>query len=196
MSTKRYGGCKTLADILDRCRVDTETGCWLWAQCVLSKRGTTTPVAHLGAGALGSTGKGNSMTAAKAAWLLAGKPLEPGHVVWRHVCRAGLCVNPAHCRAGTRSEMHATVAATGRNKGTPGRAAINTINRQSMLTPIDKVRIAESMFDAGSLQKDVQAALGITQKTAAAIRLGRHPHSVGRQRLVANASVFAWRPAA
>ena len=76
------------------------------------------------------------------------------------------------------------------------RAAVNARNRSSMLTPVDVVRRAEEMFEAGEMQKTVRAALGILASTAALIRKGQHPHSAGRQALVARASVFSWAQAA
>lgn len=188
---KRFDGVRTLSDIRDRCRIDAETGCWNWSLATSTPRGCLTPVVHLAAGALSQGQKSSTMTTVRAAWLLSGKTLPDGHVVWRQVCAAGLCVNPAHCRSGTRPEMHAAVAATGRNRGLPERAACNAISRLRMVTPIDRVRQAEAMFAAGRLQKEVREVIGMSQKTAAAIRQGTHPHSAGRQLLVRGASVFS-----
>lgn len=187
--TKSAGGVRTLQDLKDRCRVDTETGCWLWSMATMTSGSSIVPVVHLPRDG-GDRSKHTTTPAAREAWKLAGKPLERGQVVWRHVCSVGLCINPAHCRAGTRTEMLAGVAATGRNRGKPERAACNTRARMRMVKPIDVVRQAEAMFAAGKLQKEVRAELGLSQKTAAAIRLHRHPHSAGRQLLVRGASVF------
>ena len=43
---------------------------------------------------------------------------------------------------------------------------------------------------ACAVQKDVRAQLKLSQKTAAAIREGRHMHSSGRQGVLRGASVF------
>lgn len=188
---KREDGVRTLADIRSRCVISAETGCWLWSMATITPRGGVTPVVHLASGALGQAVHSSNMPAARAAWLLAGNAIPPGHVVWRHLCAGGLCINPAHCRAGTRTQMHAGVAATGRNRGRPERAVVNAINRLAMTTAVEVVREVEAMFAAGTLQKEIRERFGLAQKTAASIRLGQHTHSAGRQRLVRGASVFA-----
>jgi len=181
---------RTLQDLKDRCRIDAETGCWLWSMATMTSGSSVVPVVHLHRQPGEERSKHTTTPAAREAWRLAGKPLKPGHVVWRHGCSGGLCINPDHCRAGTRSEMLAGVAATGRNRGKPERAALNTRARLRMVKPVDVVRQAEAMFAAGKLQKEVRAALGLSQKTASAIRQHCHPHSSGRQLLVRGASVF------
>lgn len=183
-------GVQTLADLRDRCRIDDITGCWLWSLCCSTPRGGITPLTHIGAGLVGNASD-VTMPAARVAWMLAGNKLKPGNLVWRHVCKAGLCINPDHCRVGTRRDMHAAIAGSGRNKGSPIRAVTNAKNRLLMMTPPEAVRRAEVMFAGGEMQKTVRAELGIGQLTAAAIRKGLHPHSAGRQRLVRGASVFS-----
>lgn len=194
--TKRNDGIRSLNAIKGRCFVDSETGCWLWRGAMVRsttrKIGPTTRV-WLPAGACGE--RASITTAAKAAWMLAGKALPDGCVVWRHVCTRTDCINPAHGKSGTRQEMHKAMASSGRHKGNPMRAVVNAQNRASMLTPVDVVRRAEVMFAAGELQKTIRAELGIQRTTAVLIRRGLHPHSSGRQVLVPMASVFAWRPA-
>jgi len=190
---REFGGVRGLMDILGRCRVDDETGCWVWTGAVSSPRGCAIPMVHLSAGALGMGSKGNSIPAARAAWLLAGKPLKDGHVVWRHVCMAdrdGLCVNPAHARSGTRQQMYAAMVASGHNRGSERRRIANTKNRARMLKPAAVVRQAEAMFHDGATTKAVCDALRLTDETARAIRLGQHPHSAGRVQCLPGASVF------
>lgn len=189
-TSKPAGGVRTLEDLRLRCVIDEETGCWLWQQAVATAGGGTTPIVHLPDNVLPGVGRRSTIPAARAAWLLSGRKLQPGHVVWRQLCTGGRCINPAHCRAGTKSDGLAAVAATGRNRGKPERAVINAKSRASLAKPVELVRQAEALFAAGKLQKDVRATLGISQKTAAAIRLGRHPHSSGRNRVLRGASVF------
>lgn len=188
---KRTDGVRALEDLRQRCRVDDLTGCWHWALAVATQGGCIVPMVHVSTGALGNDRKSNTMPAARAAWLLSGRRLPAGHVVWRQVCTADRCINPAHCLAGTRSEMHAAVAATGRNRGKPERAVVNAKSRLHMVKPAKVVRQAEQLFAAGRMQKEVRAQLGLSQKTASAIRRGLHPHSSGRQRVVRGASVFS-----
>lgn len=195
-ATPNRGGVRVLEDLRQRCWVDDVTGCWLWRQAVATSRGCTVPMVHLSAGVIPGVDRNATVPAPRAAWLLSGRKLEPGHVVWRHVCEAGLCINPAHCRAGTRPEALAAVAATGRNRGKPERAVRNTLSRMHMVKPAEVVHQAEAMFAAGRLQKDVRAELGLSQKTAAAIRQGLHPHSAARRNVLRGASVFTLGAAA
>ena len=190
------GGVRGLGDILARCKVNDETGCWEWTGAMSYPRGYPTPNVHLGAGALGSGTKSNTISAARAAWLLAGRPLKRGHVVWRHICMAdqhGLCVNPAHARSGTRQQMCAAMVASGHNRGSDLRRLVNAKNRAPMIKPAEVVRKAEAMFDSGATTKAVCEALKLTGETARAIRLRQHPHSTGRVNVLPGASVFHMR---
>lgn len=192
---KRADGVRTIEDLRQRCVIDAETGCWLWRGAFTRsscRRGQATtrvwlPDLH---------GKAQTCTATRAAWLLAGKPLAPGEVVWRHVCRSSECIHPGHGKAGTRTAMHAAFAADGRLRGDPRRAVVNARNRECLLTPVETVRQAEAMFAAGAMAKEVRKAFGFGANTAARIRDGLHPNCAAQQRLVANASVFAMRAAA
>lgn len=187
-----FGRVRELQDILDRSRVDEITGCWHWARAFTSPGGSVTPVVMFAADGAANA---NNMSAARAAWLLSGRKIGPQQVVWRK-CGSPLCVNPEHCAAGTKREMFGAISASGRNKGKPERRAVCERNRAAQLTPREVVQRAEAMFDAGMLQKDVRAELGITQATARRIRLRQHPHSTGRQHVLPGASVFSLGAAA
>lgn len=189
-ASRHMGGVRTLSDLRDRCRIDSETGCWLWTMAVCTARGGVIPMAHIPAGVFKPVPNGGTIPAPRLAWLMSGRALQPGQVVWRQVCSSGLCIRPEHCRAGTKAEMHAAVAATGRNRGKPQRAAINALARMSMVKPIEVVRQAEALFAEGKLQKEVREALSLSQRTASAIRQGLHPNSAAGQRVVRGASVF------
>ena len=190
---KRQDGARTLEDLRMRCVIDAETGCWLW-RGAMSRSGRGQPTTRVWIP--DEDGSGKIMTGQRAAWILAGNPLQDGHVVWRHFCTRGDCISPHHGAAGTRQQMHAAIAASGRLRGDPRRAVVNARNRAGMLVPLEIVQRGERMFAAGALQKEVKAALGISHKSAKLIRIGAHPHSTGRDRVVAGASVFAWRAAA
>lgn len=190
---KRQDGVRTLADIRDRCVIDDETGCWLWRGAMsrsTTRRVVPTSRVWLPEG-MDAGGQPTITTAGRAAWVLSGRALPKGHVVWRSVCHRCDCVNPAHGTAVTRQAMHKAIAASGRLRGDPVRAAVNARNRASLLTPREIVLQAEAMFAAGCLQKDVRAALGLCGATAARIRRGVHPHSSARHGLLRGASVFA-----
>lgn len=186
----RAAGVTSLECLRQRCRIDDVTGCWVWSMAVANASTTPTPVVHIAPGAKGLVKGGAVVTAPRAAWLLAGNTLEPGQVVYRLVCGNSRCINPEHCRTGTRAQMQAAIAATGRNRGRPERRVINAKSRASQLVPVEKVRQAEALFAAGVMQKDVRERLSLSQKAAAAIRKGVHPNCVNGQRVVRGASVF------
>lgn len=189
---KRQDGVRNIHDLRARCVIDHETGCWLW-RGAMSRGERGQPTSRVW---LPGEGGGTVATAPRAAWILAGKPLEPGHVVWRHHCARGDCISPYHGATGTRQQMHAAIVADGRLRGDPHRAVVNAKNRRAMLVPAEKVLRGERMFAAGALQKEVKAALGISHRSAKLIRLRAHPHSTGKVNVVSCASVFAWRAAA
>ena len=186
-------GIVRLSDIRDNCRIDAEIGCWLWAGCVSSNYRTVMPVLHLSERCK-SPYAGRQMPAARAAWMLAGNPLEPHQVVWKAVCNVGLCVNPAHCKMATRPEMIAEIVASGRNRNRPERAAVNLANRSKMMISVEKVQAVEAMFATGATTRAVRQAFTMSSETAKAIRIGQHPHSSHVQKVLPNASVFNWRP--
>jgi len=187
-------GVTCLQDIQDRCRVDEITGCWNWALAVSNIRGSAVPMVHIAVGAmLGSEPQGRKRTwpAARAAWLLAGKPLKPGQVVWRSHCGNDKCVNPEHCAAGTRVQMGAARAASGREKGTPAKRAAAAAAAKRNALPRQLVAQAEALLAEGRLQKVVAQELGINKCTLRRIARGTHPNSTGHVHLVRGASVFS-----
>ncbi len=189
----RKDGVHSLDDIMGRCVIDRELGCWVWrGATIASPSGRGRPGTRVW---LSESPDGSGpavMTATRAAWLLAGKPLDPGHVVWRarpH-CRHG-CINPAHGGAGTRRQMFEAFTATGQLRGDPQRALVNAKNRRRQVLPRDLVVKAEELFAQGWMQKDVAAWLRIGHDTARKIRLGVHPNSTASQRVLRGASVFS-----
>lgn len=172
---------RNLQYILDRCRVDDSTGCWEWSLCM------TGDVPVCGRNILGCS------SAVKTAWLLSGRKLADGHVVWRARCDNKRCVNPAHMMTGTRSEMRQWCGDSGREKGKPERAAIIRRTLAERAVPVEVVREAERMFSAGEMNKTVLSRLGLSKKTAMRIKAGRHIHSAGRG--VVGSSIFSMVPA-
>ena len=190
-----FSSIACLADMRGHCRIDDDSGCWLWSRSIANKNGTPTPTVYIRPGLLGNP-LGIVMSAARASWLLSGHSLQKGHVVWRHVCEAGRCINPDHCRAGTFKQMGAAISATGRNRGDPVRAAINARCRNGNIKSVETVRAAEAMFAENRMQKDIQAELGLSHATVVRIRNYLHPNSTSRQQVVNGASAFSWRGAA
>ncbi len=187
---KRSDGVRSLEDIRSRCVIDDETGCWLWRGAMSKRRnGRGQPTGRVW---LPGVDGGVIETAARAAWLLSGRRIASGNVVWRSLCTDSTCINPEHGKSGTRPAMHAAFVADGRLRGDPRRAAANTKNFARQFLPVETVRKAEAMFAAGVMQKTVRAELGISAGVAARIRKGLHPNCASAQRVVPAASVFAW----
>lgn len=181
-------GVYALADIRDRCRVDEITGCWHWA---LASRvggrqsGSLTPSVCVPAGVIGD--KRRVLSVGRLVWLMGGKPLTAGQVVWR-TCGHEDCCAPTHLMAGTKAEEGAWWRASGRRRGNPLRAAVNARNVASQAVPAETVQIVVEQLQAGVYQRDISAATGVHKATISKIANGRHYHQ--RPRGVRGASVF------
>ena len=92
--TKR-DGIRDLQGIMDRCRVDEFTGCWVWA---MGGDGSGRPSLWLPA-----LERRVSLGVAICV-LRTGKPPAPG-VVWHCTCSTPNCANPKHRAPGTRSSQ-------------------------------------------------------------------------------------------
>ena len=79
-------GILSLEDLRQRCRIDSETGCWLWAGALSAN----TPRAWF---FHPEKARFQCMPAARAAWLLARGPIG-GRVVYHALCSETICVNP------------------------------------------------------------------------------------------------------
>lgn len=173
---KRNDGVRTLADIKDRCRIDSITGCWRWALAMsdnghhASKR---TARLHVPPGVLRPTKY--STSASRAAWLLSGRELRDDQVVWRTCCQDDCCA-PEHLMAGTKAEEGAWMSASGHRRGHARIAAISRRNAASQAVSADVVRQVVERLDSGSLQREVAAEFGIHIATANKIAQGKHLH--------------------
>lgn len=178
----------TLADIKNYCTVN-EAGCWVW-KGGYSQQGYV-PVAHIGKQFMPGLGKTQrTFSAYRAAWLLSGKKIPDGHVVYRHVCLDHQCVNPAHCKTGTKAEMHARYSASGKNKGQPHRMVANMKNRAKLHLSPEKVRAIQASLDEGMKVKEIMKLHRTDGGTVRKIRLGLHPSQKQSGPAHANASIF------
>jgi hypothetical protein len=184
-------GCYTIDDIRQRCRVDDLTGCWSWSMAISDGKdhlSSRTPRVSLPAGVM--SGGTRTMSVGRVSWLMAGRKLRQGHVVWRTCCN-DTCVAPAHLMSGTKGQEGAWMSANGHRRGDPLRAAINRrTNAATQAVPADVVRQIERRLSAGELQKHVSADMGIHKATISKIARGKHMHQRGGG-LVRGASVFA-----
>lgn len=91
----RTDGLRTVQDLMDRCRVDDETGCWIWSYGRDPNGRPTTW--------LPEQGRRVSLGVA-IGFLKTGLAPEKG-VVWHCICTTTNCANPKHRRAGNRSSQ-------------------------------------------------------------------------------------------
>lgn len=170
----RHIGVTTIEGIRERCRIDSETSCWNWAWGKSDHAKSANPAIHIGKGVMGLE-KTTTMSAYRAAWLLAGKKIKPGHVVYRTCCNTDCC-NPSHLKSGARTEMYSHYASSGKNKGQPHRALANAKNRAKMMVPVDRVRLIESLLAEGKKVKEIKVEAKMCAETIRNIRDGRHPN--------------------
>jgi hypothetical protein len=186
-----HTGVTTVDGIRDRCRIDDETGCWNWAWGRSDHANSATPSIHIGKGVLGNERR-KQMSAHSAAWLLSGKKLAKGHVVYRACCNIDCC-NPAHLKAGPRSDMYAHYSASGKNKGQHHRKIANAKNRQKMMAPRERVLMVEQLLAAGTKIIHIKEKMGMCTLTIRDIRDGMHPNCSKpiKSNLISGASVFS-----
>jgi hypothetical protein len=84
---------------------DLKTGCWLWTATRNEK----------GYGLIGSGGRGNTMLAHRAAWLIHHGKLPDDDAL--HTCDNPPCVRPDHLYDGTDAHNQRDVSERGRNQG-------------------------------------------------------------------------------
>jgi hypothetical protein len=171
------GGIRTIEDLRIRCRLDDETGCWHWGMAMVQGN----PKVHFVL-----DGRRLSTRGRKAALLLAGKEIKPGHVVFAtRSCKSDDCVNPAHARSADRANHGSYLKATGKAISPAKTAAA----RKTVLAKLAKI----TMEDARAIRnsRDPQAKLaekyGIAQSAIWSIKNNR-----AWRELAPQASVFAW----
>lgn len=174
------GGVRSVAALMDRCRVDPITGCWIWA---LSKHAGI-PRVHL----VLPDGSKHTQRGRRAALMLKhGCELPSGRFVWQtSSCNSIDCVNPDHARSGSRKQWGAWVAQDGRLKGLPTKVRAAHDARKTKATP---EIVAAILADAQASQQQLAQRLGVSRYTVWTVRKrGGAPI-----RLAANASAFNWK---
>jgi hypothetical protein len=181
-------GIRTIEDIRDRCVLDEDTGCWMWAGAMINAR-MSTPSLRLTRSAWADLGVGKTTKSGlRAAWLLAGKRLPDGHIVWRSCCNSK-CINPAHLRAGDRDAFGRHVARNGIAAADPSRRARLMLISAPRTIPPEVIRAIESDIQAGRSRNEIRDAHGVSLSMVSRVATGQHQHQRGR--LVPGASVFA-----
>lgn len=160
-------GIRTLDDLKGRCIVNDETGCWDW-------QGATTegqPRVWL---RNPDTGVHQTMTGTRAAFALAkGFAVPDGMTAYRRPVCCARCVNPDHVRVGTKAKACAVLAASGKLKGNPLRAAMNTAivrRTRARLSP----QIVEEIRASSETNTALAARYGVGHQAISAVRLGKN----------------------
>jgi hypothetical protein len=155
---------KDLQRIKGRCRIDEETGCWVWAG---AHSNGVTHVYVMNP----KTQKHVVTTGTRAVWMAAKGPIPDGKIIYRTVCTNTICINPDHLACGTRAEWGKVAAALGSFAATPERRVANTRNsraRPGTLTP-EQVQVIRTSPKTG---RQIAAELGIAPQTASKVRRG------------------------
>jgi hypothetical protein len=179
------GGIRTVEDLRKRCRVDAFSGCWHWGLAIVQG----SPSVHFKAP---DSGEKRKMRGRKAAlYLQRGHDLPAGHLAWAVVgCNSTDCVNPAHCRSGTKPQWGQAMASSGEWRGMPSkllaaRKAAKVRWANQTLTSEVRREIRESTEST----RAIASRLGVSQFSVWASRVGKYG-----QETVAGSSVFTWRP--
>jgi hypothetical protein len=161
-------GIRTLQDIRDRCRIDEETGCWIWAMATSwSQKANCSrkklPVCYYGP-------KGRNMSVIRlVVELRSGRPVPSSYRVWR-TCGDEKCCNPAHLKSGTHAAWGNWWANSGRAKFTPDHKAAVRVSaaRRGHLTPAQARQVILSDRPGAELAREY----GVSQQVISRIRRG------------------------
>lgn len=179
------GGIRTLEDLRIRCRMEDDTGCWIFAGG--TSHGKPSVALVIG-------GRTRAIGGRRAALILAGNELSRDDWVVPYRCANAMCVNPAHAKATTAAKVRKLGGE--KTKADPALRAIRVAvgikarARLSKITPADVLQILADPRPA----KDVCKDYGITASNVYAIRARRMWRDVIGGGVVANSSVFNWRP--
>lgn len=178
-------GVQSLDDMRERCVVDQETGCWSWSMYSVPARGGYLPIVWVPAGVIGTAGA--KATATRAAWLLSGRKIRPGNIVWR-CCGNKLCINPEHLRSTSKSAHGKWISEQGHTRGVHRKTASRRASMSRMASP-ELVSAIEADIAAGLRRVDIIAKRGTSNYVYYRVLNRLHPHQ--RHGLIPGASVFS-----
>lgn len=184
------GAVRSLQCIKDRCRVDDITGCWLWGLYV----STGTPRAKVAARVRDKFGMGvAAQSVPRVAWLLSGRTLGDGHVVWRAGCNDKRCVNPEHMRCGTRKAHCQDLSRLGAFVRSPAqKERLRRLGVERFGLSAERVEELRKAIESGATLMELQEREGVSRVTLSRIKNRKHWHDRVKTDLAPAASVFAW----
>lgn len=178
----RNDGMRDLEAMRMRCEVD-ESGCWIYRGAYGK---AAKPAVYL-PGHPQASGNPGVYTPQRAAYLLSGKRLPSGHIVFQRSmdCAAGCC-NPEHLMSGNRSLMlRYTMRKPEVLHSTARRAQYEKL-RLKRAYPVEMVRAAQDHLAAGVHPVDIAKLVGMSETTVRVIRDGKHIHCHRAQSSVFN----------
>lgn len=161
-----------------RCEVDDESGCWVYrgAYGKAKQPAVYLPQYPTPRGAPGI------YLPPRAAWLLSGKRLPNGHLVFQKsaYCATGCC-NPEHLMTGNKAAMLARVMKKPEVSKSPARRAQYESMRLRRAHPPEKVAEVQSLLAEGLHFREVAERSGISDTVVRKIRDGQHIHCTRAQ---------------
>jgi hypothetical protein len=145
------GGIRSVEDLRARSFVDPDTGCWHWRMGLSAGA----PRVHICI-----DGKHTAMRGRRAALLLADR-LNPGQTAFARItCRSDDCVNPDHCRSGTRSQHGSWLTQSGRYVDSVARKVAPFKSRAARARKLDihkarEIRASDETLEVLSLRHGV-----------------------------------------
>lgn len=167
---KKLNGIRTIQDIMDRSRIDEETGCWNWAYTV--RRG----IPRIWCGELQECINGGAMLH----WIKYGRK-PPKKQFYYAKCGNTLCVNPEHRKLGTQSAVQKLHS----DHPMESRARMALTHRKRTGTPPETI---EAVKAATGTLAEIGAEHGMSPMRVWRIRTGQ------RWGALQSASVFNYRP--
>lgn len=178
----RFAGADPVLErIRDRCRIDSETGCWHWTGAMSADRTKTKAIP-----VMWHAEKTRSVL--RVVYEASGRRLAGTSIVWRS-CNCGDCVNPEHLLAGSRAMWGEWRSRNGHAAMTPDQKAANTARARAKSTVILSPERASYIRTSEASGRAVAAELGVSASTVSRVRRGQ-----AWQELAQGASVFSWRP--
>jgi len=157
------GGARTSEDVMGRCVIDADTGCWhlRTARGKPQKKGRTSRIWIHGRGQVSAT---------RAVWELTHAGKLPAHRRAVRMCESFDCANPAHIKALTHSEFQRHVIG-GWHDMTPARQAnlLRIARARRRFTPEQVAEIRHSTLSVAAMARK----LGCSRCAVQDIRKGR-----------------------
>jgi hypothetical protein len=167
-------GVYTIEDLRARCRMDEETGCWLWGGASQDNRGMVW-LPELGV----------SRNVVFAALYLTGRRPPAGQGSYLK-CTSPLCCNPEHAATGTRKQISQHLARQGRFKDNPKHmAAVLALSKKARVLSDEQANEIRTSNEIGYV---IAERMGVSKSVVSRIRRGQ----TYRPRLMAAASVFTF----